>query len=134
MKRIPRLLVLIAFTLSTQLTFAASLKESMQAIGGEFRGIFMKAKDPTKDAETLQHAKNLKAAFEGAKLQYPTLVSELPVAEQPAARQRFEQLIQTGIVISDDLIAAIQGGRRDDIQIQLTKLTDLKKTGHLEFQ
>lgn len=112
----------------------ATLKDSMQAIGGEFRQIFTKSKDPSLNVQTLDHARALKAAFAAAKTQYPATLEQLPPAQQEAARARFEELIQTGVVLADELIGAIEGGRQNDVAAILNRMNDLRRTGHGEFQ
>ncbi|MBX3018567.1 MAG: hypothetical protein KF767_11800 [Bdellovibrionaceae bacterium] len=85
-----RTLILTALLFTTTFVTSqahAGLKESMQSIGGEFRQIFTKSKDPALKAETLAHIQNLKAAFIAAKAQFPALVETLPrISRVPPAR------------------------------------------------
>lgn len=120
--------------LSFSLVAPAALKETMQTIGSEFRQVSIKSKDPALKAETLVHIQNLKAAFLTAKTQYPEMVDALPADQQGPARIPFEELIQNGVVASDELTSAVEGGRTSDIAAILTKLTDLRRIGHGEFQ
>lgn len=132
-----RTLILTALLFTTTFVTSqahAGLKESMQSIGGEFRQIFTKSKDPALKAETLAHIQNLKAAFIAAKAQFPALVETLPPDQQGPARARYEELIQTGVVLSDELTSAVEGARANDITTILNRLNELRRTGHGEFQ
>ena len=110
------------------------LGEQMEKVSKALKAVSRAAKEgnvPKDLAAKVDDAK--KAAEAGLKFE-PAKTSEIPAAEKAKFLADYKASMQETIKTLDELKAAIEAGKTEDVTKSLEKLNSQKKDGHKKFQ
>lgn len=135
MKKIMFVLSVLVFSFSAH-AVDNPLKAVMQRMGEQFKIVASQIKDPTQNASTLDHVKELNLATRDALDLVPTMIGTLPVEQQAAARVQFQRVILQLMLADLDLQDALMANADDNnaaVIAALRKMADIRNQGHTVF-